>query len=378
MIRLTIPSIEEDDLQAVDKVLRSGYLVQGQNILEFEKTLADYIGVKHAIAVSNCTAALHLSLLSLDIHADDIVLVTTYSYIATANVIELCGAIPVFIDITPDTFNMDPDKLAEELSKLMQDASLAKKIKAILPVHTFGQMADMTRIMAIADRYGIPVIEDAACALGAKWDNRSAGSWGLFGCFSFHPRKAITTGEGGAITTNDDKLTQKVRALRNHGQDPLSPTPDFILPGFNYRLTDFQGAFGVTQMQKIDRIIAKRRSLAQNYNSLIENDPVLTPVVPIQSYHVYQSYVVLLPEKAANQRSRIISDLKKLGIETNIGTWHMPLTTYFKNRYGYKEGNFPVSDRVFNLSLTLPLHEFLTFSEQDTIVRSIRNAIREE
>ncbi len=371
MIRLTIPSIEEDDLQTTREALSSGFLVQGARVAEFEKTIASYVGVKHVIAVSNCTAALHLALLSLDVRAGDLVLVTAYSWIATANVIELCGAQPVFVDIQPATFNMDPDLLAQTLGRLMATAETARRVKAIIPVHTFGQMVDMTAIMKVAEQYGIPVIEDAACALGARWEGRQAGTWGMMGCFSFHPRKAITTGEGGVITTNDAQLAQKLRALRNHGLDPDASSPDFIMPGYNYRLTEFQAAFGSSQMKKLDRIIAARRRLAHHYDNLLENNLVLAPAVPSQSFHVYQSYVTLLPEKIALRRAEMIRQLKEDGIETNIGTWHMPLTTYFRTRYGYKSGDFPVTDQVFPISLTLPLHEWLTTEVQEKIVQHL-------
>ncbi len=376
MIRLTIPSIEEDDLQVTRETLASGFLVQGARVAEFEKTLAAYVGTRHVIAVSNCTAALHLSLLALDVHAGDLVVVTTYSWPATANVIELCGAQPVFVDIQADTFNMDPEQLAEVLKRLMSSSETARRVKAILAVHTFGQMADMEAIVKIAEQYGVPVVEDAACALGAKWHERQAGTWGILGCFSFHPRKAVTTGEGGAITTNNDQLARKLRALRNHGLDPDAVTPDFIMPGFNYRLTEFQAAFGSSQMAKLDRIIAARRRLAHHYDSLLENDPVRVPYVPVESSHVYQSYVMLLPEKSAPRRAEIIHQLKENGVETNIGTWHMPLTTYFRTRYGYRPGDFPNTDRVFAASLTLPLYEKLRNEEQCMVVDQIREVIK--
>jgi dTDP-4-amino-4,6-dideoxygalactose transaminase len=376
MIRLTIPSIEEDDLQATRETLASGFLVQGARVMEFEKSIAAFVGVKHVVAVSNCTAALHLSLLALDVRAGDLVLVTTYSWPATANVIELCGAQPVFVDIQPDTFNLDPQLLAETLGRLMSTPETARRVKAIIPVHTFGQMADMAAITKVADQYGIPVLEDAACALGAKWEGRQAGTWGLLGCFSFHPRKAITTGEGGVITTEDDQLARKLRALRNHGLDPDASSPDFIMPGFNYRLTEFQAALGSSQMQKLDRVIDARRRLAHSYDSLLENDPVLAPIVPPQSYHVYQSYVTLLPEVAASRRASIIHELKEMGVETNIGTWHMPLTTHFRTRYGYHKGDFPMSDSVFDRALTLPLYESLTEIEQRTVVKQLISALK--
>ena len=371
MIRLTIPSIEEDDLIAVRTALATGFLVQGQRVAAFEHAVAAYVGTKQAVAVSNSTAALHLALLALDVRPNDLVVVTTYSYVATANVIELCGAQPVFVDIQPDTFNMDPGKLAETLGRLMSNADTARRVKAILPVHTFGQMADMTAISEIASRYELPVVEDAACALGASLKGKQAGTWGVMGCLSFHPRKAITTGEGGIITTDDPDLARKVRALRNHGQDPEASFPDFIMPGFNYRITEFQAALGSIQMTKLDRIIAARRRLAARYDELLSATSLQTPAVSTDSQPVYQSYVTLLPEAVAGQRAELIKQLKQQGIETNIGTWHMPLTAYFRSRYGYQPGDFPVTDQVFDRSLTLPLHEALTSIEQETVVGNL-------
>ncbi|MGE5256419.1 MAG: DegT/DnrJ/EryC1/StrS family aminotransferase, partial [Hyphomicrobiales bacterium] len=269
MIRLTIPSIEDDDLKAVQEVLASGFLVQGPRVAAFEKQVAERAGTDFAVAVSNCTAALHLSLLALDIRPGDMVVVTAYSWVATANVIELCGAQPVFVDIQPDTFNMDPAVLESVLKRLMGNRETGRRVKAILPVHAFGLMADMTAIMAIANQYQLPVIEDAACALGASLNERPAGSWGRLGCFSFHPRKAITTGEGGMIVGKDGELIRRLQALRNHGQDPHSLSTDFILPGLNCRMTEFQAALGAAQMKKLDQIIWNRRRLANRYGELL-------------------------------------------------------------------------------------------------------------
>ncbi|MBD1915651.1 MULTISPECIES: DegT/DnrJ/EryC1/StrS family aminotransferase [Cyanophyceae] len=368
MIRLTIPSIEEDDIQAVSDVLRSSYLVQGLQVKTFEEKVADYVGTHYAIAVSSCTAALHLALLALGVQPGDLVVVTAYSWISTANVIELCGASPVFIDIQPDTFNLDPACLAATLKKLMTDSETAKRVKAILPVHTFGQMANMPEILDIANQYNLPVVEDAACALGATLSRKQAGSWGAMSCFSFHPRKAITTGEGGIITTNDATLVRKLKALRNHGMDPESSSIDFIMPGFNYRMTEFQAALGLSQMDKLDRIITKRRNLAANYNRLLQDTSIRPPMVGIDSYPVYQSYVVLLPELLAQSKQLLIQQLRNQGIETTIGTYHMPLTTYFRSQYNYQKGDFPVTDKVFNQSLTLPLCENLAIEECSQVV----------
>jgi perosamine synthetase len=375
VIRLTVPSIGEEDLAAVREVIASGYLVQGKHVAAFEAAVAKRVGTSEAVAVSNCTAALHMALLALDVGPGDIVLVTAYSWIATANVIELCGARPEFVDIAPDTFNMDPARLENALSRLISNSATARRVKAILPVHTFGQMADMPAMVGLAKRWEIPVVEDAACALGASWQGRPAGSWGRMGCFSFHPRKAVTTGEGGMLTTNDAGLANRLRAIRNHGLDPTASATDFILPGLNYRLTDFQGAMGVTQMAKLDRIIAARRSRAEAYDRLLANSGVQVPAVPEASHHVFQSYVVLLPARLAAQRPAIVTALKQNGVEATIGTLHMPLTTYFRSKYNYAPGDFPVADKVFARALTLPLHEGLTADEQQTVVTQLQRTL---
>jgi perosamine synthetase len=371
MIRLSIPSIEDDDLKAVQEVLETGFLVQGANVIAFEKAVADQVGTKVAVAVSNGTATLHLVLLALDVRPGDIVIVTSYSWLSTANVIELCGAQPVFTDIEPDTFNMSVQSLQDTLERLMANRETARRVKAILPIHAFGLMADMPRILEIAEQYGLPVIEDAACALGASQQGRQAGSWGVMGSFSFHPRKAVTTGEGGIITTNDPEIAWRLKVLRNHGLDPDSSTPKFVMPGFNYRMTDFQAALGVTQMAKLKRVVTARQVAAKRYDQLLQGSSLQAPTVPNGSEHVYQSYVTLLPEDAAANRANLIANLRAEGIETNIGTWHMPLTDYYQKRYGYRLGDFPNADAVFARAFTLPLFEGITPEQQQYVVENI-------
>jgi perosamine synthetase len=375
VIRLAAPSIEEDDLQAVREVLQSGQLVQGQQVAAFEEAVAKYVGSVHAVAVSNCTAALHLSLLALGVGPGDIVIVTAYSWISTANVIELCGAQPVFVDVDRDTFNIDPNRLEDALVKLMESVETARRLKAILPVHAFGLMADMPRISDLAQRFGLPIVEDAACALGASLNGRQAGTWGVMGCFSFHPRKAITTGEGGMITTNDSRLADRLRALRNHGQDPGAPSADFIMPGFNYRMTEFQAALGLSQMAKLGRIISARRELAGSYNNLLRGTSIQAPVIQAESQPVYQSYVVLLEDVDNRRRNEISLRLREEGIETTIGTYHMPMSTYYRKRYGYHQGDFPATDQVYARSLALPLYEGLSGEEQTLIVDALLRAL---
>ena len=373
-----MPSIEEDDLSAVSEVLSTGFLIQSARVAAFEQTVANYNGRKFAVAVSNCTAALHIALLAIDVRPGDLVIVTTYSWIATANVIELCYAKPIFVDINPNTYNMDPNCLESVLNRVMADKSVANRVKAIIPVHTFGQMADMVDIVEIASRYNLPVIEDAACALGAKMHGRQAGTWGTMGCFSFHPRKAITTGEGGMIITNEKALDKRLRALRNHGQDPESASPEFVMPGFNYRMTEFQAALGLTQMTKLDRIIDTRRHLAEYYDRLLRNTTIKSPSVAPWSQPVYQSYVALLPEErsGSTHRAELIAQLKEQSIETTIGTIHMPMTSYYRARYGYQPGDFPVTDQVSARSISLPLHEKLSQQDQEIVVSAINESLR--
>ena len=370
MIRLAIPSIEEDDLAAVREAIASGFLVQGARVAAFENEMAGFIGVPHAIAVSNCTCALHLALLALDVQPGDICVVTAYSWISTANVIELCGARAEFVDVEPDTFNMDPVQLARVLEKLMAAPDTAGRVKAVLPVHTFGQMANMEAINTICTAHSIPVVEDAACALGASQQGRQAGTWSAMGCFSFHPRKAITTGEGGLITTGDDTLARRLRALRNHGLDPAAPAPDFVMPGHNYRITEFQAALGSTQLAKFPRILAARRAGAENYDRLLDGTRLQPPGRKDGNDHVFQSYVTLLPREAAPRRPDIIRRAREAGVELQVGTIHMPLTTYYRHRYGHKAGDFPVTDDVAARALTLPLYEGITHEQQAEVVRT--------
>ena len=366
MIRLTIPSIDEHDLDAVREALKSGYLVQGARVRAFEEAVGSIVGVEHCVAVSSGTAALHLALLALDIGPGDRVAVPAYSFIATANVVEICGATPVFVDIEPQTFGMDPERLVEAID----DNS---SIKVIIPVHCFGQLADLNELFAAAG--DIPVVEDAAAALGSALEGKKAGAHSTMGCFSFHPRKAVTTGEGGVITTNDALLARTLRALRNHGIDSDAETTQFVAAGLNYRMTEFQAALGTTQLAKLDRIVAGRQQAAARYDSLLDGIPVRLPIVRKQSTPVYQSYVVLLPEGV--QRDATIARMREMGIETQIGTWHMPLTGYYRKRYGHKPGDFPVTDDVFARALALPLHADSCPTEQATVVRSLQEVIEE-
>jgi len=375
MIKLNVPSIDEDDLKAVKDVLLGGYLVQGPCVAAFEQRLSDLVGTKHVVAVNNCTSALYLALLALGVGQGDICLVTAYSWVSTANAIEWCGAQPVFVDIDANTYNIDPDKLEKELVLLMASPHRSKRVKAVLPVHTFGQMSDMLALKKICGRWGIPIVEDAACALGAEWQGQRAGSWGVMGCFSFHPRKSITTGEGGAVTTDDDALARRLRALRNHGVDPDLPQQDFVMLGHNFRLTEFQAALGKSQLEKLQRINQARKVAAARYDHLLAGTVLQTPRVSSDANHVYQSYIVLLPSDQASRRTEIIRRSKHAGVETQIGTIHMPNTTYYRQRYGHRPSDFPVTDHVARRALALPLYESISLEEQSTVVTTVLELI---
>jgi dTDP-4-amino-4,6-dideoxygalactose transaminase len=291
------------------------------------------------------------------------VAVPAYSFIATANVVEAVGAEVVFVDIEEETFSLDPGRL--------RDAAAAGPLAAVIPVHPFGQLA---RMAEIADAAGdVPLVEDAAAALGATGGGRPAGAHGLMGCFSFHPRKAVTTGEGGAVSTDDPALARTIRALRNHGQDPDSERVEFVEAGLNYRMTEFQAALGITQIRKLERIVDGRRTAAGRYDDLLVGSPVRPPVRRGNGEPVFQSYVTLLPSGV--DRDSIIGRLRAEGIETQIGTWHMPLASYYRTRYGYRPGDFPVTDAVFARSLTLPLHPLITAEEQARVVERLLAAL---
>ena len=368
MIRLARPDITDADIAAVADALRSGNLVQGARVAEFEQTIAELTGVPHVAAVCNGTAALQLALLALGIGTGDRVAVAAFSWPATANVVALSGAQPVFVDIEPSTLGMDPEALR---SVLARDPA----IRAVMPVHVFGQMARIDEIMDIATAHGAVVVEDAACALGARRAGRAAGGWGDVGCFSFHPRKAATTGEGGAVVCRDPSLLRTVRILRNHGQDPDAPAPDFVEAGFNMRLTEFQAALGVSQLRRYGELLAVRRRLAERYDTLLAGLPVTVPVEPAQGAHIYQSYVVLLEARLAPRRPAIIAALRERGVETTIGTYHLPLLSYYTRTLGHVPGDHPVSESVAARALALPLHLALRDDDQDTTVATLREVI---
>lgn len=365
MIRLIYPEIGDKEIQEVSKVLKSGFLVQGKNVEKFEKKVAKYLKVKYAMAVSSGTAALHLSLIVLGIEQGDEVILSDFTFPSTGNVVALVSAKPILVDIDLKTYNIDPTKIEEKITP---------KTKAIIPVHEFGQSADMDPILKIAKQYKLYVIEDAACALGAEYKDRKCGTMGDIGCFSFHPRKAITTGEGGMIVTNNPEIAEKLRALRNHGIVNKNGKYRFEYAGFNYRMTDFQGVLGWMQMNKIDKIIERKRELAKLYDSLLKDFSGLqVPFVANGNKHIYQSYVALLNEGI--NRDNVIRKLKESGIETTIGTYALHSQPFYQKTYSYKKGGLKNSYNAFKQSLCLPLYRQMREEDINKIVNSLEEII---
>ena len=359
MIRLAQPAIDDADIAAVAAVLRSGWLVQGAEVRGFEAEIARITDVPHAVAVSNGTAALQLALLAMGTGPGDQVAVAAFSWPATANAVVLCGAQPVFVDIEPRTAGMDPERLQARLAA-------SGKFRAVLP-----------EICRVAERHGVPVLEDAACALGASIAGRPAGSWGAAACFSFHPRKVVTTGEGGAVTTHDAALADRVRALRNHGLDPRSAEPDFLLAGMNCRMTEFQGALGRVQLGKLPALLAAHRMVAGWYAELLERVPVERPRAAEPESHIYQAYVVLLPRRLAPRRRELLNRLREAGVEATIGTHHIPLTRYYRREGGYRPGDFPVTDDIAARAVALPMHHALQRGDVEQVAEALGTALGE-
>ncbi|OYY04130.1 MAG: perosamine synthetase, partial [Sphingobacteriia bacterium 35-40-5] len=320
-IPISLPVTGEEEWHATREPLVNGWLTSGPKVREFEELFAKRHQVKHALAVTSATTALHLALVALDVKAGDEIIVPAFTWVSTANVVLYCGATVVFADVDPHTFNIDPADLKRRITP---------KTKAIIPVHLFGLCANMDEIKTIAGN--IPLVEDGACAAGAAYKGIPAGALGTIGCFSFHPRKSITTGEGGMITTNDDHLAEVMGMLRNHGasiseeQRHHGPKP-YILPafemvGYNYRMTDIQGALGVVQLSKLDKFIDERQQWADFYQKELKDIPWLrTPVVPEGYKHGWQSYVTFIDESIAPmKRNEIMEVLQQKGISTRPGT----------------------------------------------------------
>lgn len=382
-IPITKPLFGKEEEEYLLDTLQSGWVVQGPKVAEFEGLFADFTGAKHAVATTSCTTALHLGLIAAGVSLGDEVVVPAFTWIATANVIEYVGAVPIFCDIDLRTFNLDVGQL---------EGKITGKTRAIIPVHLFGLCAKMDLIMDCAQHHGLEVIEDSACGLGASYRERHAGRFGSSGCFSFHPRKAITTGEGGMLITESDEIAVLCRALRDHGASVTDAVrhaskvgfllPEFELLGYNYRMTDLQGALGVAQMGRLGKILEERRELARNYDSLLGGiEELQIPLVPDHNEHGYQSYVCLCapPEPSLNsveelhqKRNQLMVFLQERGVATRQGTHAVHTLNYYQKKYGLQDSDFPQALMADCLSLALPLFAGMVREDQEYVVENIR------
>jgi len=374
-IQISLPSTGDEEWQAVREPLSTGWLTQGPKVAEFEKAFAARHGVRHALATSSCTTALHVILAAMGIGPGDEVIVPSFTWVASANVVLYCGATPVFVDVDRTTYNIDPADVARKITP---------RTRAVIAVHLFGLCADIQGLQRILPS-NVKIIEDAACAAGASVEGRSAGGLGDAAAFSFHPRKSITTGEGGMVTTNDDALAETVNRLRNHGasmseeQRHAGPRPyllpEFNLLGFNYRMTDLQGAVGTVQLRKLDRFVIERQRWAEFYRDGLAGVPWLrTPQFPVSGSHAWQAFVTYVdPEKAPASRNTIMERLQQRGIATRPGTHAVHMLGYYRTRLGLKADDLPASRDCDVNTMAIPLHNRMTAEDYAYVVDSIRS-----
>lgn len=364
-IPLATPNISESDIDEVVKVLRSGMLVQGENVLELEQNFCELTGAGYASAVSNGTASLHLALIHLGIGKGDEVIVPAFSYVATANVVELVGATPVFVDINIETFNIDTTFI---------EAAVTSKTKAIIPVHEFGLSANMEAIMSIANKHRLYVIEDAACALGATFKGKSVGTFGDFGSFSLHPRKAVSSGEGGVVITNDLDNDRRIKILRNHGVEMINNRMEFVDFGFNYRMTDFQAALVKNQVKRVPEILKYKQQLAEIYLNEIKSSVIMLPSIPEECNHSWQTFHIILD--GSINRNGLIQKMKEKGVGTNYGAQCIPEAMGYQKKYGYDCAQlFPNSLRAYRQGLALPLYDKLSKEDILSVAKKLHESI---
>jgi dTDP-4-amino-4,6-dideoxygalactose transaminase len=385
-IPITKPVFGARERLAVQKPLESGWVVQGPFVSEFEEKFSRLTGARFSIATTSCTTALHIAVAALGLKPGDEVIVPAFTWVATANVVEYMGAKPVFCDIELDSFNIASGQI---------ESLITPRTVGMIPVHLFGLCAHMEPILEIARKYCLWVVEDAACGFGARYHGRHAGTFGEAGCFSFHPRKSITTGEGGMITTSSDLMDRLARSLRDHGasrsdlarhqEETAFLLADYDHLGYNYRMTDIQGALGCAQLEQADWILAQRARCARFYDEALAGVAWLkTPRVPDGYVHGYQAYVCLFrPEEPApsnverlfQRRNELMLRLERQGIATRQGTHAPVIVGYYARKYALRPEQFPNAYLADRLSLTLPLYPQMTEAEQTRVCNSLRHAI---
>ena len=376
MIPITRPCLGDEEGEAAAAAIRSGWVTQGPRVAEFERAVGDYCGSAHAVAVSSGTAALHLVLAALEIGPGDEVICPSMSFVATANAVCMTGAAPVFADVDRRTYNLDP---------IAAEKMIGPATKAILPVHQIGLPADLSSFFEIGRRHNLEIVEDAACALGSSYRGRPIGGYcdingSAAACFSFHPRKVITTGEGGVIVTNRPELAERLRRLRNHGMsmsaDERYDSREFIAPrydtlGYNYRMSDIQAAVGVEQMKRLDDIVRRRQRLAGRYDAALADHPWLRgPFVPEYVETNYQSYAVSLADDAPIGRDELVARLREQGVAAGAGI----MLAHREKPHSKCRGadSLPISETAHEHSLLLPLYPRMSDEEVEQVVDAIQ------
>ncbi len=374
-IPIAIPSLGEEEWQAIREPLLSGWMTQGPKVAQFEREFAKLHDVEYALAVTSCTTGLHLALAALGVGPGDEVIVPAFTWIATANVVLYCGATPIFCDVDTTTFNINVEDIPSKITD---------RTKAIIPVHLFGLCADIDAIRAVIPSH-VKILEDAACAAGASYKGKSAGSIGNMGVFSFHPRKSITTGEGGMVTSNDKELNRLSEIMRNHGAEIPEEVrhhstkpyllPDFKMLGFNYRMTDLQAAVGLVQLAKLHSFIVERQVWAEYYSDHLQSIEWLTPqaIPKYATQHAWQSYVLYVdPEKAPLPRNDIMDILQQKGIATRPGTHAVHLLSFYKEKYNLQAKDFPGATACDKNTMAIPLHNKMTKEDFDYVIKALR------
>ena len=369
------PWIDETEIEAVSEVLASKWISTGGRVREFERAFAEYLGVKHAIAVSSCTAALHLSLVVSGIGVGDEVITTPYTFTATAEAIRYVGAKPIFVDINPETLNIDITKIEQ---------AITSRTKAIMPVHIAGLPCDMDALREICNKHNLVLIDDAAHAIPSEYNGQYIGNLGDLSCFSFYANKNMTTGEGGMITTNDDAFAEPLRTMRLHGIDKDAWARqsgrsiwryDITTEGYKYNMTDIQAAMGLCQLMKLNKQHERRQNFAQIYQSELAKFPqITTPFIPENpKEHAWHLYIIQLH---TGNRDEFVESLREENIECSVHYIPLHLFEFYQKQYGYSVGDFPRAEEVFERVVSLPLHPGLSESDVHAVVDAIGSILK--
>jgi perosamine synthetase len=364
-IPMSSPDLDEFEIREISEVLRSGRLALGPKAQEFEKGIAVYVGVSYGVAVSSGTAGLHILVRALDIKEGDEVLVPSFTFSSTVNVVIYERAKPVFVDINPDTYTIDPEDMEHKITK---------RTKAAIVVDVFGHPAEWDEILAIARKYNLKIIDDSCEALGAEYRGKKVGQFGDCACFAFYPNKQITTGEGGMIVTNDEKISSLARSLRNQGRDEMGSWLEHKRLGYNYRMDEMSAALGVSQLKKIETFLAKREKVAMAYTERLNELGFLRTQV-IRPYVRMSWFIYVITLEKGLDRDNVIKKMAEKGIPTRGYFSPMHLQPYIKDMFGFKGGELPVTEGIAKRTLALPFHNNLSENEIDQVVESLKDAV---